>query len=430
MTLPWRCILEKSYRAKEIDMEIIDAAIERLLRFQERTGKAWIQKEIDFDRHAEIARKAARESITLLKNENGTLPIRQDQVKRLLVVGEQGLVPYIGGDGSSRVNNPPYITSPLEELRVILGDDVQIDFMGEDEIGTFINEVGYMETELGRRAAKADAVIVFLSQDFSEHSETMDRNHMEIEPYYEHVLRVCDRVNSRVIAVLNIGSAVITSRWQHYVDAVLVSWLGGQEMGRAVAETICELNNPSGRLPETFPKKQQDVLSLQNYPGDGYKVQYREGLMVGYRHFDTNEVQPEYAFGFGLSYSAFEYRNLEREGFDLKFEVENVSGTAGDEIVQVYLSSPKEAWVSHPARELKAFRRITLKEGEKKQITVSLREEDFQYYNTALRQWTVENGIYTVHIGSSSRNLPLLRSRKPGRKGEIWKRCLNRIIVI
>ena len=399
--------LEKSYQAGEIDMEVIDAAIERLLRFQERTRGAWTPKEIDFEKHGQIVGKAARESITLLKNENQTLPIQKGQIKRLLVVGEQGSVPYIGGDGSSRVNNPPYITSPLKELQAILGDDVEFDFMGQDEIGTFANEVGHMETDLNRRAAKADAVIVFISQDYSEHSETMDRNHMEIEPYYEHVLRVCDRVNSRVIAVLNIGSAVITSHWQHYVDAILVSWLGGQEMGRAVAETLCGWNNPSGRLPETFPKKQQDVLSLQNYPGDGYKVQYKEGLMVGYRHFDTNQVQPEYEFGFGLSYSDFVYRNLEREDLKLTFEVENISAEDGDEIVQVYLSAPKDAWVSHPEKELKAFRRISLKAGEKKQVTISLQEEDFQYYNTALKQWTVETGIYTVRIGSSSRQLPL-----------------------
>lgn len=178
-------------------------------------------------------------------------------------------------------------------------------------------------------------------------------------------------------------------------------------MGRAVAETLCGWNNPSGRLPETFPKKQQDVLSLQNYPGDGYKVQYKEGLMVGYRHFDTNQVQPEYEFGFGLSYSEFVYRNLEREDLKLTFEVENISAEDGDEIVQVYLSAPKDAWVSHPEKELKAFRRISLKAGEKKQVTISLQEEDFQYYNTALKQWTVETGIYTVRIGSSSRQLPL-----------------------
>lgn len=399
--------LEKSYEAGQIDMEVIDAALERMLLFQDRTKAAWESREIDFAKHDEIALRAARESMTLLKNENHALPIRPGQIRRLLVVGEPARSPFIGGDGSSRVNNPPRIASPLEELRAILGNETEIDFMGQDEIGTFVNEVGHMETDLYRRAQNADAVVVFLSQDYSENSETMDRNHMEIEPYYEHVLRVCDRVNSRVIAVLNIGGAVITGHWQHYVDAILVSWLGGQEMGRAVAETLCGQNNPAGRLAETFPKRQQDVLSLQNYPGDGYKTVYREGLMVGYRHFDTNGIDPEYEFGFGLSYSEFSYGNLKREGLTLQFEVENTSETDGDEIVQVYLSAPADSWVSHPEKELKAFRRISLRAGEKKQVEISLKKEDFQYYNSALRTWTVETGTYVARIGSSSRNLPL-----------------------
>lgn len=399
--------LQASYEAGEIDMEVIDAALDRLLRFQERTRGGYIPKEIDFEAHGEIALRAARESMTLLKNENQALPIGKGQLKRLLVVGDRAIKPFIGGDGSSRVKNPPHCTTPLEELQKLLGSGTEIDFMGDGEIGAYENEIGYMESEVSHRAKQADAVVVFLSLDFSQSSEAMDRNHMEIEPCYEYVLRASKRVSNRVIAVLNIGSAVITRQLQKYCDAILVSWLGGQEMGRAVAETLCGLNNPGGRLAETFPRRQQDVLSLENYPGDGYKTLYREGLMVGYRHFDTNQVTPEYEFGFGLSYTTFAYRDLERDGLQLRFQVENTGSKDGDEVVQVYVSAPGDSWVSHPAKELKAFRRISLKAGEAKTVTITLNEEDFRYYNTALKKWALETGVYTILIGSSSRRLPL-----------------------
>lgn len=384
----------------------MDAAIERVLRFQERTQAAYEAHEINFEKHHAIALEASRKSITLLKNEHGALPLRTG-LKQILVVGQREAAPFIGGDGSSRVNRPPYHTTPLEELRALLGPTVAVDFMGQDELRTFENEVGHMETELRRRAQAADAVVVFLCQDYSENSETMDRNHMQIEPYYEHILRVCDRVSQRVIAVLNVGGAVLTQGWQHYADAILVSWLGGQGMGRAVAETLCGKNNPSGKLAETFPKREQDVLSLENYPGDGRKVLYKEGLMVGYRHFDTNEVGPAYEFGFGLSYTEFAYRDLRRTGRSFCFTLQNTGAVKGDEIVQVYVCAPNDAWMSHPEKELKAFQRISLCPGESKIVEFTLEDGDFQYYNPALKKWITETGVYTVRVGSSSRRLPL-----------------------
>ena len=206
----------------------------------------------------------------------------------MLVIGERAVRPFIGGDGSSRVKNPPVVREPLAELKRCLGKGAEVEFLDEGCRKTYENEIGYMENALYEKASKADAVVVFLGQDYSQSSETMDRNHMEIEPYQEHVLRVCRRASQRVIAVLNIGSAVTVSHWEKYADAILVSWMGGQGMGAAVARALTGAINPAGRLAETFPKRQQDVLSLQTYPGDGLKIEYREGLMVGYRHFDTN----------------------------------------------------------------------------------------------------------------------------------------------
>ena len=399
--------LENAYREGLIDDGAVDEAVERLLAFLERTKAVYEPHEIDFEGHDELAVQAACEAITLLKNERDVLPLQPGGCGRVLVIGERAVRPFIGGDGSSRVKNPPVVREPLAELKRCLGKGAEVEFLDEGCLKTYENEIGYMENALYEKASKADAVVVFLGQDYSQSSETMDRNHMEIEPYQEHVLRVCRRASQRVIAVLNIGSAVTVSHWEKYADAILVSWMGGQGMGAAVARALTGAINPAGRLAETFPKRQQDVLSLQTYPGDGLKIEYREGLMVGYRHFDTNHVEPAYEFGFGLSYTRFAYRNLTRDGLKLRFELENTGKRDGEEVVQVYVSAPKQSWVTHPEKELKAFERVFLKAGETVQLEILLKEEDFCYYNVALQRWISEEGAYTVRIGSSSRNLPL-----------------------
>lgn len=399
--------LKEAYEKNLIDTELVDETIRRLFHFYERTRSVYEPEECDLEKHHQIAVNAARKSITLLKNENGALPVRKEEVKRILVVGESAADPLIGGDGSSRVSNPPYRTTPLEELKRFYGEEVEIEFLGHSFLHTYEHEIGYMEMELAQKAATADAVLIFANQDYSCTSEAIDRNHIELEPYLEHAIRVSRRVSRRVIVVLNIGSAVSTAKWNHCADAILVSWLGGQGMGTAVAETICGINNPGGKLPETFPKDLRDVESLKNYPGDGYKVVYKERLQVGYRHFDANRVKPEYEFGFGLSYSRFVFGNLEQRGDELSFDIANLSDVDGEEVAQVYISFPENSWNDHPVKELRYFKRVAVKAHETVSVHVKMTEELFQYYNAALHKWMVECGAYTIWVGNSSRNLPL-----------------------
>lgn len=398
--------LEEAYNKGDITKEDIDSAVDRLLTFYDRTKEKPATPEIDFEAHHEIALKAAREAITMIKN-NGALPLNKKEVKRLLVVGERAKAPFIGGDGSSRVKNPPVVNTPLEELEKLLGEKAEIEFLGDKEINQYDNEIGYMEGGIAEKAAKADAVIVFANQDFSCTSETMDRSDIELPPYQEHVIRVAHRVNSKVIVVLNVGSAISTYKWNRCADAILVSWLSGQAMGRAIAETIFGDNNPSGKLSETFPSRLSDVLSLENYPGDGKKTVYREGLLVGYRHFDTNRIEPEYEFGFGLSYTSFEYSDIELNGLDVSFTVKNTGGVYGGETAELYIASPSESWLSHPKKELKGFSKVFLQPGEEKRITISLEKRDFMYWNPMLHDWVAEPGEYTIFVGESSRKLPL-----------------------
>ncbi len=399
--------LEKAYEEKIIDEEIIDEALLRIFRFYDRTKGVYKPSEADFEEHHQLAVKAANKSMVLLKNEGQILPLQKETIRRLLVLGEGAVQPYIGGDGSSRVVMPTKVTIPLEELRNLLGDEVQIDFMGANKLDTYRNEIGHMEQEVMEKASKADIVLVFLNQDFSCHSEAVDRSTMEISSHLEYAMRTCARVNPNLVAVLNVADAVSMWKWKDCVRGILVSWLGGQGMGRAIAETLCGKNNPSGKLPETFPKHSEDVKSLKNYPGDGYKVVYEERMMVGYRHFDTNNVEPEYEFGFGLSYSDFQYSDLTLEGEILCFTIKNTSNFDGEEIAQVYVEFPKNSWSSHPLRELRAFKKVMVPAGESVCVSLELPKSAFTYYNSALHRWMVEEGVYRIWVGSSSRNLPL-----------------------
>lgn len=237
--------------------------------------------------------------------------------------------------------------------------------------------------------------------------EAIDRSSIHLPPNLEYAIKVSCRVNNRVIVVLNTASAISTENWGNYVQAILVSWLSGQGMGKALAEKLIGKNNPSGKLPETFPKDLRDVKSLEHYPGDRNKVVYEERMMVGYRHFDTNHVEPAYEFGFGLSYSEFKYSNLSFNNYELKFIIENTSDVDGEEVAQVYVEFPETSWNSHPLRELKAFQKIWIPAHSGKEVQITLSENAFSYYSEALDKWTVEAGKYRIHVGSSSRNLPL-----------------------
>ena len=188
---------------------------------------------------------------------------------------------------------------------------------------------------------------------------------------------------------------------------ILVTWLSGQGMGKAVAKTLCGENNPSGKLPETFPKHIKDVKSLENYPGNEHTVAYEERMMVGYRHFDTNHIEPDYEFGFGLSYSEFRFSDLKLNENEITFTVENISDVDGEEVAQVYVEYPWDSWNSHPLRELRAFKKVFVPAHSAVEVTVPVTEDMFIYYNTALHKWTVEDGTYKIHVGNSSRNLPL-----------------------
>lgn len=403
--------LEEAYRAGIIDDAMIDRALERLLLYYDRTKAVYKSGKCDFGAHHELAVKAAEDSFVLLKNEEKALPL-DHEVRKLLLIGDAAVHPFIGGDGSSRVKNPTKLDVPLDEIKKEIGDRTEIEYLGADKTEAYANEIGFLETEIMQKGAWADAVIVFVTQDYSCHSEAVDRNTIEIPPNMEYAIQAAGRVNDRIIVILNTADAIATWKWENCVKSILVTWLPGQGIGKAVAETLCGKNNPSGKLPVTFPKRLSDVKSLKNYPGDGHKVVYEERQMVGYRYFDINYIEPDYEFGYGLSYSEFLFRNLVIKGNVLEFTIENISDIDGREVAQVYVEFPNTSWNSHPNRELRAFKKVFVPAHMEVKVEIELMENIFTYYNISLKKWTVEDGAYHIYVGSSSRNLPLCVQKK------------------
>lgn len=257
----------------------------------------------------------------------------------------------------------------------------------------------------------ADAVIVCAGfTDYLE-SEGFDRTY-ELPGGQPELIRAAAALNPRTIVVLNSGGSVATAGWIDDAAALLQAWYPGQEGGRAIAEILFGDVNPSGRLPISYEKRIEDTPAYGHYPGVNGHVDYAEGILVGYRWYDTKHIAPLFPFGFGLSYTMFSFAHLhvtpaaDRDTFNVSFDVTNTGKRAGAEVAQIYVSAPP-ASVLRPARELKGFQRVTLSPGETQTVTLDLPRRAFAYFDPAAHAWTVAPGNYTVAVGSSSRDLPL-----------------------
>jgi beta-glucosidase len=267
-----------------------------------------------------------------------------------------------------------------------------------------------------KAAAGADAAIVFTGLTEEYESEGFDRKNMALPPGQDELVRAVARANKNTIIVLNNGSPLDMRNWVNKVPAVIEALFPGQEGGNAVADVLFGDVNPSGKLPDTFPRRLEDNPSFINYPGESGKVLYGEGIFVGYRYYDARKIEPLFPFGHGLSYTTFEYSNLKispsrvKEGdkIQVSIDIKNTGKVAGKEVVQVYIADI-ESRVQRPPKELKAFRKVALSPGEKKIVEFILDEEAFSFYDEKLKKWVAEPGEFEVLSGSSSRDM---RARK------------------
>jgi beta-glucosidase len=402
-------------KSGEFPMSVLDDKARRNL-WQMLTTKALEERKpgaINTKDHQKAARQVAEESFVLLKNDNEALPLDANKTRSIAVIGENAVLLQAYGGGSARIKTFYEIT-PLEGIVRKVGDRANISFaMGYNE-----KENEELANQAVRAASEADTVIYVggLNHRPPFDAESFDRKHMKLPHRQDELLDRLVSANPRTIVVLFGGAPVEMGSWLGKVPAVLHLWYPGMEGGNALANVLFGDVNPSGKLPCTFPKRLEDspAHAMGNYPGKNGNVRYEEGLLVGYRWFDTKNIEPLFSFGHGLSYTNFEYSKLRltqaRDGvMTAEFEVKNVGPRAGAEVVQLYIEHLKPR-LPRPMKELKGFRKIFLKAGESQKLSIALERSAFAFYDPERRAWAAEKGDYKIVIGASSRDIRLQES--------------------
>jgi beta-glucosidase len=388
--------------------ESLDRAAERMLKI--------IFKAVENDRddlnyskdeHHQLAREIAADSMVLLKNEESILPLAEDE--KLGVVGSFAKKPRFQGGGSSNIN-PYQVDNAYAELEKYT--DQKLAYAEGYSLESDEDDVKLI-AKAKELAEKVDKVIIFAGLPDRYESEGYDRDTLEIPPNQNRLIEEVAEVNKNAIVVLSNGSP-ITMPWLNNVKGVLEGYLTGQAGGGAAADILFGHVNPSGKLAETFPQKLSDNPSYLFFPGEKDKVEYREGIFVGYRYYDSKEIEPLFPFGYGLSYTDFEYSDLkikkneitDQETLNLSLKVKNTGDIYGKEIIQLYVSDP-ESTVIKPEKELKEFAKVELEPGQEKIVEFELAKRAFAYYNTEIDDWYVESGEYDILVGASSRDIRL-----------------------
>lgn len=394
----------------ELSEEVLDRAVERLLNIIYR---AVDNKKPDakFDKkvHHELAREAARESMVLLKNEGDILPLKKQG--KIALLGAFAKDPRFQGGGSSHVH-PTYLSNAYNGIMNAKNQRAEILYSQGYELEN--DEIDYnLIDEAKVVASKSDVAVVFAGLIESYESEGYDRTHIRIPENHRKLIEAVAEVQSNTVVVLSNGSP-IEMPWIDKVKAVLETYLGGQAIGEAIADILFGDFTPSGKLAETFPMELSHNPSYLNFPGEGDLVEYKEGLFVGYRYYDTKNIKPLFPFGYGLSYTNFEYSEIklskeeimDNETINVSVKVKNTGKVSGKEIVQLYVRDMEKS-VIRPDKELKGFEKIELDVGEEKTVTFVLDKRAFAYYNTKIKDWYVENGGFEILIGKSSQQIVL-----------------------
>ena len=400
--------LSQGLKNGKISIERIDDAVKRVLRVIIKEREVEIP---EYDRRElhNKAKEIAKSGMVLLKNEDNILPLCESKYKKIGIIGGYAENPLISGQGSAEVLvKDEWIDKPLNELKKLM-PNTEFEYRALYDKAMLPTEMLWQELyspEYIDFVKGCDVILVFAGSLASEDTEKMDRVSTRINPNHEMVIEMTYEYNENVVVVLQNGGALTLGDWRHDVKGILEMWLGGEAGGSAVAEILCGRTNPSGKLAETFAKSQRVDLE---YPGDRNKVDYNEGLYVGYRYYDKHPDEILYPFGYGLSYTEFKYSDLEITNGDeikVKFSLKNVGDVEGDEIVQLYISDVMST-VNKPIKELKRFEKINLTPNETKLVEFVITKEDLQYYNTTLKDWVTENGEYKVLIGASSQDIRL-----------------------
>ncbi|NDW13242.1 glycosyl hydrolase [Bacteroides sp. 214] len=412
-------------RNGEVPMSTLDEKVRRMLRLAFRTNMNRNRPFGSFatPEHAEAARLIGEESIVLMKNTNNFFPIAKDRYNKILVVGENATRPLTIGGGSSELKVKKEV-SPLEGLIDKYGADKISYTMGYGSGRSSYGKVipsPYNADSLRIKAlelAKDADVVLFiggLNKSHEQDCEAGDRVTYNLDFNQNELIEELLKINKNIGVILISGNAVATS-WLNKVPALIQSWYLGSSAGYATANVISGEVNPSGKLPFSFPKRLEDNGAIAggslSYPGDSIRQVYTEDILVGYRWHDTKKIPAQFAFGYGLSYTTFEFGKASTDqkeyGKDdtikISVSITNKGSVDGAEVVQIYASQRKPS-LQRPAKELKGFQKVFLKAGESKVVEIAILVKDLAYFDDKAHTWVVENDKFTLHCGASSADI-------------------------
>ncbi|MBW4258534.1 glycoside hydrolase family 3 C-terminal domain-containing protein [Methanobacterium sp. YSL] len=392
-------ILEAIEQGK-LDIQVLDEAVDRLLTMVFETTKALEKQPNNFDQqnHHELARKAAVESIVLMKNEQQLLPLKNNQ--KVAIIGDFAKNQRFQGAGSSGVN-PTGLDNLLEQVKL-----TTIDYVGYEP--GFHRYGKKSQTKIKKAkllAQKADVVWLCLGLDEYSETEGLDRQTLQLPPNQLQLLSELKKVNPNIVVILSCGS-VIDMSWDNDTKAILHTYLPGQAGTKAILDILIGKVSPSGRLSETYPIKYEDLPSSTYFPGQENTVEYRESLFVGYRYFISANKPVKYPFGYGLTYTSFAYSQIEITPQGVKFLLKNIGKVKAKEVAQLYIGK-KDSAILRPHKELKGFTKVELEPGQTKEVFIPFDEYTFRYYNVKTDQFEIESGSYEVSIGSSVEHIHL-----------------------
>jgi len=402
-------------KSGELDEQILNERVDTVVDLILKSKPA-LEKNHTYDKkaHHEVAQKVAEGAMVLLKNDDAILPLKNGQ--KVAVIGEMAKAPRFQGAGSS-VINPTMLSNAYDELTALGVDVTYAQGYYKSAATKKDKNTRLSDAELTAQAVEAaknaDVAVVFvgLTEDFE--GEGYDRETINMPPNHNALVDAVAAANANTVVVLA-GGSVVLMPWLGKVKGLLNSGLGGQAGGKAVANILTGKVNPSGKTSETYPVSYECNPTFGNYPAGPVTSEHRESVYVGYRYYDSAKLDVVFPFGYGLSYTTFEYSDLklsasairDTDTVEVSFKVKNTGSVAGAEVAQVYVAD-KESTIFRPAKELRGFKKVYLEAGEEKEITVTLDKRAFAFYNVNISDWCVESGEFDIMVAASSRDVKL-----------------------
>ena len=400
-------LIVEAVKDGSLDEAVLDNAVDKLLDMILRAQAVRGEYTYDSDAHHKLAREIASQCMVLMKNDNNLLPLKKDA--KVALIGEMARTPRYQGAGSSLIN-PIKLDSAYETMKEM---GINATFSAGYSLKKKCKNQAELLNEAVQNAQNADVAVVFVGLTDEYETEGNDRKHIDIPPVHNTLVEEVLKANPNTVVVLS-GGASVKMPWANKVPAILNMFLTGQAGGSAVCDVMFGDVNPSGKLSETYPVALEDNSSFNYFPGTSVSVEYREGVYVGYKYYDTANKEVAFPFGFGLSYTTFEYSDIKVSADKIKdtdtvtvsFKVKNTGAVDGAEVAQLYVNDV-ESTIYRPVKELRGFKKVFLKAGEEKEVEITLDKRAFAYYNVNIGDWHVESGDFKILVGASSRDIKL-----------------------